>query len=155
MIDEPRIVQTTAQPTAAIRFTIPRAEIRNVMGPGLAELMAAVAAQGIAVTGPWFSHHFRMDASVFDFEIGVPVAQAVAAAGRVLPATLRATTAARTVYHGNYDGLGAAWGEFNAWVEAKGHAPAADFWECYLAGPESGPDPSAWRTELIRPLVRS
>ncbi|NPC76604.1 AraC family transcriptional regulator, partial [Corallococcus exiguus] len=25
-------------------------------------------------------------------------------------------------------------------------------WECYLTGPETGGDPSAWRTELIQPL---
>ena len=32
MIDKPRIVQTAAQATAIIRLTIPREEIRNVMG---------------------------------------------------------------------------------------------------------------------------
>ena len=43
MIDPPQIVQTDARQTAVIRLTIPRAEIRNVMGPGIGELMAAVA----------------------------------------------------------------------------------------------------------------
>jgi hypothetical protein len=43
------------------------------MGPGLRELMAVAAAQGIAPTGPWFSHHLRMDPDIFDFEISVPV----------------------------------------------------------------------------------
>jgi hypothetical protein len=32
--------------------------------------MAAVAAQGIAPAGPWFTHHLRMDPATFDFEIG-------------------------------------------------------------------------------------
>jgi hypothetical protein len=45
MIDTPQITQTATQLTAIIRLTIPRAEIRNVMGPGIGELMAAVAAQ--------------------------------------------------------------------------------------------------------------
>ena len=53
---------------------IPRAEIQKVMGPGYREVMAAVAAQGIAPVGPWFTHHLRMDPDTFDFEIGVPVA---------------------------------------------------------------------------------
>ena len=39
-------------------------------------------------------------------------------------------------------------------VAAGGHTPAPDLWECYVAGPESGPDPAAWRTELNRPLLR-
>jgi len=60
---------------------------------------------------------------------------------------------ARTIFHGNYEGLGDAWGKFNDWIAAEGHTPGADFWECYVAGPESNPDPAAWRTELNRPLT--
>jgi hypothetical protein len=29
----------------------------------------------------------------------------------------------------------------------------AGLWECYLAGPETDPDSSRWRTELTRPLA--
>lgn len=89
MLEKPRIAQTAAQATAIIRLTIPREEIRNVMGPGHRELIAAIAAQGIAPAGPWFTHHLRMDPEIFDFEI-------------------------------------------------------------YVAGPESNPDPTSWRTELSR-----
>ena len=60
---------------------------------------------------------------------------------------------ARTVYHGDYDGLAAAWGEFGAWIVANGHKASSDFWESYLAGPESSADPATWRTELNRPLI--
>ena len=70
------------------------------------------------------------------------------------PGQLPAATIARTVYHGPYEGLGAAWGEFGTWIKAEGLAPRADLWECYVAGPESSPDPSKWRTELHRPLIR-
>jgi len=154
MLDKPHIAQAAAQRTAVIRLTIPRAEIRNVMGPGYRELMAAVAAQGIASVGPWFSHHLRMDPGIFDFEIGVPVAAPVAAAGRVQPGELPAATVARAVYRGPYEGLAAAWGEFIAWLAAEGYATAPNLWERYVAGPESSPDPATWRTELNRPLVR-
>jgi len=152
MIDPPQIVQSPAQETAIIRLTIPRAEIRSVMGPGIGELMGTVAGQGIAMTGPWFSHHLRMDPGIFDFEIGVPVASTVAAESRVEPGHLRAAKVARTVYHGPYEGIGDAWGEFGDWIEANGHTPAADLWEIYLVGPESGSDPAEYRTELNRPL---
>ncbi len=114
-----------------------------------ASLMDAVAAQGIATTGPWFSHHLRMDPAIFDFEIGVPVAAPVAAMGRVQLGQLPAATVARTVYHGPYEGLGTAWGEFDAWIAANG----PDLWECYVAGPESGLDPATFRTELNRSLT--
>ena len=153
MLDKPQFLRTTALPTAVIRFTIPRAEIRNVMGPGIAEVMAAVAKQGVAPIGPVFSHHLKIDPETFDFEVGVPVATAVQPVGRVRPSVLPSTKVARTVYHGGYEGLGAAWGEFSDWIEAQGFATRADLWESYLAGPESSPDPVTWRTELNKTLV--
>jgi effector-binding domain-containing protein len=153
MIDTPRIVQTPTQLAAVIRLTIPREQIRSVMGPGIGELMAAVTAQGIGPAGPVFSHHLKMDPAIFDFELGVPVTAAVAASGRVQPGSLPAATVARTVYHGAYEGLGAAWIEFSSWIGANGHATMPDLWECYVAGPESGADPAHWRTELNKRLV--
>ena len=153
MIDAPQITQSVAQQTAVIRFTIPRHEIRLVMGPAIGEVMAAVAARGLTPAGPVFSYHFKMDPGIFDFEVGVPVAQPVAPDGRVKPGNLPARTVARTVYHGPYEGLGAAWGEFDAWINANGHTPSPDLWEFYVAGSESSPDPAHWRTELNRPLL--
>jgi effector-binding domain-containing protein len=152
MIDTPQIAQTTEQLTAVIHLTVPRAQIRTVMGPGLAEIMAAVAAQGMAPAGPWCTHHLRMDPAVFDFEICVPVATPVAAVGRVKAGRLPAITVARTVHHGSYEGLAAAWGEFNAWIAANRYTPGPNLWERYVVGPEATSEPAEWRTELNRPL---
>ena len=154
MLDKPKITRIAAQPTAIIRFTIPRYEIQNVVGPGHRELMAASAAQGIAPAGPWFMHQLRMDPETFDFELGVPISAPISAVGRVEAGQLPATTVARTIYYGDYEGLGAAWAEFDAWIAAEGHTPCPNLWECFLAGPESNPDPATWRTEFNRPLTR-
>lgn len=153
MIDPPQITTSHTELTAFIHLTIPRAEIQAVMGPGISEVMAAITAQGIAPTGPWFTHHLRMDPAIFDFEICVPVSAPVAPVGRVQPGELPAKRVARTVYHGPYEGLGPAWGEFHAWISAHGHTPAQDLWECYVAGPESSQNPANWRTELNQPLI--
>jgi effector-binding domain-containing protein len=153
MIETPRITQTIAQVTASIHLTVPRDEIRKVMGPGLREVREAIAAQDIAVAGPWFTHHLRMEPDIFDFEICVPVATPFTTTDRVEAGQWPATTVARTMFHGDYEGLGAAWGEFDAWIAGKGYTPRPDLWERYLVGPESGADPSGWRTELNRPLV--
>ncbi len=142
MLDQPQIVTTEAQLAATIRLIIAREEIRNAMGPGIAELMATVAGQGIPPAGPIFAHHFRMDPDTFDFEIGVPVKALVTEAGRVKPRQLPAATVARTAYHGPYEGLARAWTEFEAWITAQGHTPAPDLWECYVAGQESNSDPA-------------
>lgn len=152
MIDTPHIVQTDAQHTAVIRLTVPREKIQEVMGPAIGEVLSAVASKGLAPIGPVFSHHFRIDPELFDFEIGVPVAEPFSATGRVQPSRLPAATVARTTYHGPYEGLGSAWGEFVEWIDAQPHTPAPNLWECYVAGPESSPDPANWRTELYRPL---
>ena len=153
MIDPPQITESKQQLVAVIRLSIPRDQIRNVMGPAIGEVMAAASAQGIGPGGPVFTHHFKMDPGVFDFEVGVPVTAAVTAVGRVKPGQLPTAKVARTVYHGPYEGLAAAWGELDQWFTANGHKAAANLWECYVAGPESGPDPTHWRTELNRPLV--
>lgn len=155
MIETPRIVQTSRQQTAVIRLTIPRDQIQAVMGPAIGEVIAAVTDQGIGPAGPVYSHHFRMDPANFDFEVGVPVRAPVKATGRVRASELPAAKVLQTTYLGPYEGLGAAWGEFQKQIVAEGHSTAVNFWERYVAGPESSPDPSRWQTELNRPLKSS
>ncbi len=153
MIDTPTLTQTVATPAAVIRLTIPRAEIQAMMGPARAEVLAAVAAQGLTPAGPLFSYHHRMSAEAFDFAVGVPVASAVVAQGRVEAGALPAARVAQTVYHGPYEGLAAAWGAFETWIADAGHTRRPDLWERYLVGPESCADPSEWQTELSHPLA--
>src|SRR5436190_19276314 len=99
MLDTPQIVHTRARQIACIPLLIAKAEIRTAMGPGIRELMSTIAEQGIKPTGPWFTHHLRMDPTIWDFRICIPVAQAVAQAGRVEPGELAARKVARTNYH--------------------------------------------------------
>jgi effector-binding domain-containing protein len=153
MIDTPHIVQTQAQASATIHLTVPRDQIQSVMGPAMQEVMQTVAAQGAQPAGPLFSYHRHIPTDTFDFEVGVPVARPVDPAGRVQPSELPATRIARTIYRGPYEGLGDAWCEFMDWMKSQQLKPAADLWECYLAGPESSDNPADWRTELNRPLL--
>ena len=153
MIEKPQVIETTAQQVAAIHIETPRSNMQHVMGPGVAEAMAAAKAQGIGPTGPWFAHHLKMTPESFDFDICVPVSAPATAVGRVKPWQRPALKVVRTVYHGPYERLGKAWHEFDGWAEANRHKTAADLYECYLVGPESSPDPTDWRTELSRSLV--
>jgi effector-binding domain-containing protein len=137
MIETPQIIQTQAQAAAVIRLTVPRSEMMKVFGPAV---------------GAVFAHHLKMSPDTFDFELGVRVASPVTATGRVKPGELPAAKVARTIYHGPYDGLPSAWGEFDKWMRANGHEQAGSLWELYSVGPQSTPDPANWRTELNRPL---
>jgi uncharacterized protein YndB with AHSA1/START domain/effector-binding domain-containing protein len=149
----PVVAKTTPQLVAAIHITIPRSQIRSVMGPGLNEVMSAVSAQAIGPAGSWFTHHLKITPETFDFEICVPVNAPVAPAGRVVAREVPAMRIASTVYRGPYEELGDAWGEFDRWLVAGGHVPAPDLYEFYTVGPESRRAPSEWQTELRRPLL--
>lgn len=153
MLSPLTLVQTEARPAAVIRLTIPREQIRVVMGPAMMEVIAAATSQGLGPAGPLFSHHFKMSPDVFDFEVGVPVSSALTPTGRVIASEIPAARVARTVYTGGYEELGEAWGEFMGNIEAAGHQAAPNLWEVYLKGPESGEDSAAYQTELNRPLV--
>jgi effector-binding domain-containing protein len=152
MIETPQVVRLPAQQVASLHIETPRSKMQHVMGPAIAEAMAAVKAQGVGPVGPWFAHHRGMTPEAFDFDICVPVSAPFAAVGRVKPGVRPALKVVRTVYHGPYEGLGGAWHDFAAWVRANGYMTAEDLYECYVCGPESSPDPAAWRTELSRPL---
>ena len=152
MIETPVIIQIERRLTAVIPISIPRSEIRSVMGPALQELMEVVAEQKIPRDGAWFAHHFQIDPEIFDFEVGVPVARAIQPQGRVRPSEWPAMTVARTILHGPYGGLPKAWAEFNAWIESNNYKPGPEVWECYLSGPEVDRDPASFRTELSRPV---
>ena len=153
MIDTPKILQISSQPIAAIRLDVPRAAMMKVFGPAAQELFSTLGAQGVNPTGPLFDYHPSMTSERFTFELSVPVSQPITPSGRVVNSATPAGTVARTIYRGPYEGLPDAWGEFEAWMKAEGHNPQPNLWEFYVTGPESGPDPSQWRTELNRPLA--
>lgn len=96
MLDTPQITQTDHQLTAVIHLTVPRIEISHVMGPAIAEVVAAIAAQGIAPAGPCFSFHLKKPSDTFDFEIGFPVSRPITPVGRVKMSKLPAAKVVRT-----------------------------------------------------------
>jgi effector-binding domain-containing protein len=153
MLDTPYITQSAEEATAIVRITVPRSEIRKVMQPGLAELMSTIAAQGIAPTGPWFSHHLKIDPEIFDFEISVPVTTPIKPSGRVQASVMPSVRVARAVYRGPYEHLGDGWEQLMSWIESNEHIPAEDRWERYVIGPDSTADAAAWETELNCPLI--
>jgi len=153
MIATPEIVQTDAEMAAVIHLTIPRSEMMKSFGPAVGELVAELTRQGVAPQGAVFAHHRTMSAATFDFELGFKINAPVKANGRIKPGELPAAKVARTIYSGPYEGLHAAWGEFNQWMKANGLRQADDLWEVYSVGPQSTPDPANWRTQLNRPLI--
>lgn len=138
---------------AKIRARVPSSEISKHMGALVAELLEELGKQGAAPAGPMFTHHFRPPDAFFDFEVCFPVAQPVRGAGRMEPGEWPAMRVVRAVHEGSYAGLVAAWGELMAWAARERVETTEEAWERYLVGPDTTPDPAAWRTELNRPVA--
>jgi effector-binding domain-containing protein len=153
MLETPQIVETNERLTAVIHLAVTRAEISQVVGPAIEEIIATLTAQGSAPAGPCFSYHGKRPRDTFDFELGFPIQQPIIPAGRVKMSRLPAAKVVRTLYRGGYEGLGAAWSEFCAWMAAEGLRAQESLWESYTVGPASSPDADQWCTELNRPLV--
>lgn len=153
MLDIPSVRSLPAQHVAVVPLALAPDEVPAAMPEAIGELLRALAVQGVAPAGPLFSYHAEPPGAWWCFEVGIAVREPVASMGRVRPGALRATRAACATYRGSYEGLGAAWGEFTAWIEASGLVPAPDLWERYLRGPESGADARHWCTEFVRPLA--
>jgi effector-binding domain-containing protein len=153
MIDTPQIVQTEPLIMAKLYAKIPTSEIRTEMGKLVQEVIAEIQKQGIAITGPWFTHHFRRPDEFFDFEVCMPVATPIQPAGRVQPGEWPAMKVIRTFYHGDYAGLPSAWGEFMQWTDREGLQISPEIWERYTINPNSERDPAKWLTEMNRPLL--
>jgi effector-binding domain-containing protein len=153
-LDAPRIIRTAPTRAAVIPLSIPRGpRSSGVMADCGGELIAALAARGIAPSGPIFAHHVDTRPRTLQFEVGVPIAGPITAYGRVRRGHLPATRVARAIHSGKYEGLETAWATLNAWIRAQGHVPAANSWESYLSSPVHGPDFEPPVTELIRPLA--
>ena len=152
-LTEPTRSTTVAQPAAVIPIVIPRARIREVMGPALAELHATLADQGLTPQGPAFALHRRVDPAVFDLELGLPIAGPLAPSGRVRPGVLPAVEVVAATLTGTYEQFEAAWAELDAWILAARLRPAWPIWVRYLVGPREQPDPRRWQTELVHTVV--
>jgi effector-binding domain-containing protein len=64
-------------------------------------------------------------------------------------------TIVQTTYHGGYEGLGNAWGEFIGMIKAAGHKTVDGLYETYAVGPEAGMDSGAWRTVLSKQIAET
>ena len=152
MIESPQILQTDAIPYAFLHLTVPRAEMHAILPPALTQLFAEVKAQGLPIV-PWFAHHMNLGEGDFDFEACIPVDETFLPTGRVQRGVWPAGTVARTVYHGDYAGLYAAWRELSGWIREQDQRGASHIYEHYVVNQRTVKDPAAYRTVLSWPLL--
>jgi effector-binding domain-containing protein len=146
------IVEVEPQQAAVIRAEVPMAELPSVFDRGFHAVMAAVAEQGLAVTGPPFGFYPSLPGDTVEVAVGFPVSGPVAPAGEVTGMELPGGRAVQAVHVGPYDTLERTYGELMAWVQGQGLRLATGMWESYLSDPAAEPDPATWRTQITWPL---
>lgn len=147
------VVELDAESTAVLRAEVPMPEIRSVFDRGFGAVMAAVAEQGLEVTGPPFGYYPRMPGETVAVAVGFPVAGRLEPSGEVEPMDLPGGRAVRGIHVGSYDSLGQTYEELVAWATEQGLELAEGMWESYLTDPSAEPDQSRWRTLLTWPLA--
>jgi effector-binding domain-containing protein len=141
------------QAAAAIRAEVPMAELGSVFDRAFGSVAGAVAAQGVAVTGPPFGYYPRMPGDTVEVLVGFPVSGPIEPDGQVEPFELPGGRAVTAVHVGPYERLEQTYAALTAWAEASGLPLADHMWESYLSDPAAEPDPETWRTSITWPLA--
>lgn len=154
MTYEVRIQETQPQPAAAVRGRAAWAELGPFIGGALTEVFGVAGRQGVRFAGPAYGiyHSAHTTEAEVDLEVGMPVAEAIEAAGRVIATTIPGGLVAATVHCGRYEEISSAYRALGEWVQEHGHETDGPPREVYLAGPEQVQDPGAQRTEVIWPV---
>jgi effector-binding domain-containing protein len=96
----------------------------------------------------WFE---QADGEVVVF---VPVAEPVAAAGRVRPLTVPGAELAVVIHRGTHDDLDRSYGALGGYLADHDLEVEEPVREYYLVGPRQTDDAEQWQTEIAWPLVR-
>jgi effector-binding domain-containing protein len=160
---EPTIIELTAQPTVAVRVTIPMAELdlSVVFGRYPPLIVQRLAAAGTTPGGPMFGRYHQFGPETVDVEVGLPAAAPPAGiprladqpAGEVGTSELPGGPAAMLVHEGGYEGLAGEYDRLLEWIHAQGREEGAGPWERYRNTPLDDPDPANLRTDVWWPLA--
>jgi effector-binding domain-containing protein len=118
------------------------------------EVFGVAGDQGARFAGPAYGIYHSAEATEaeVDLEIGMPVAEPIEPAGRVIAAVIPGGLAATTVHCGRYEDVAPAYRALGEWVQEHGHETAGPPREIYVVGPDQVQDPGALRTEIIWPI---
>jgi len=155
---EPKIETRSSQPYAAIASTTSMRDgaFGSVIDSSLPAVLEHLASVGVEPVGPPLIIYRAIDMDGdLDVEIGWPTASEVEPSERVSSGTLPAGRYVVGTYVGPYDGLMDANGELQEWAEQQGlrWAMHGERWdgryESYLSDPQTEPDASGWRTDIL------
>jgi AraC family transcriptional regulator len=145
--------ELAAQPMLFVRVRAGRDEIAKSIGESLGKAFPFAQMSGVGIAGRPFTRYLSTGPGLYEMEIGVPVAAAVAGDGDVQAGTLPGGPVAVAVHGGPYDQLSETFAALQRWIEAGGLRIAGPPWESYVTDPAEFPDPADWRTEVYWPVA--
>ena len=146
------VVNLEPQLAAVVRDELPVGQLPTLFDRAFHQVMEAVEAQGLRVTGPPFGFYPRMPGDTVEVAAGFPVSGPITPTGAVTALELPGGRAVTGVHVGGYDGLEQTYRELVAWSRSRGLEGGAVMWESYLSDPAAEPDPAKWRTQITWPV---
>jgi effector-binding domain-containing protein len=137
---------------AVIRITVAPMALPTAIHDALIEVERVLGEAAVGLAGPPFVRYFEWGPERLVAEIGFPVLRPAPAVGRVGPASLPGGLVASVVHVGPYETIATTYASLQRWLQTTGHGELGPMWEVYWTDPESEPDASAWRTEIVVPL---
>lgn len=147
-----QILELRPRATAVVGAVVAFADLTRFFGRAFTEVAAALDSQGIPVTGPPVALYRGEPTDKVTVEAGFPVDVPVRPVGDVVPGELPGGRVASTVHVGPYGTLAATYEALRGWLAGRDLKPGPDMWEEYLDGPDTNPDPAAWRTRIMWPV---
>lgn len=159
MWTEPKLVQRSEQPYAAIKVLVTMQELAEVVPPLNGEVFGWLAEHGATPAGPPFWKYNVIDmARQLEIEAGVTVDAPITGDDRVRAGALPSGTYATLTHTGHPDSLMEAtaallqYGDEHGWRWDRADTAEGDRWasrlEFYLTDPQDEPDLTKWETEL-------
>jgi effector-binding domain-containing protein len=151
---EVHLRETVPQPAACIQGRAAWSELGPFISAALTEILGAAGGQGVRFAGPPYGIYHSPDSTEAEvnLEIGIPVAEQIEPAGRVVATLIPGGLVAATVHCGPYEDVAPAYRALGEWVQEHGHETAGPPREIYLVGPDQVEDPGALRTEIVWPI---
>jgi uncharacterized protein (DUF302 family) len=151
------VTDTVPGSVFTLRRVIRSDQVGTDISAGLAELYAEVEAGGLHPAGPPTVTYLDplVPGEPMSVDVGVPVGPG---GGYPRPGegahviARHSRPVARTVHHGGYAGIGDAYRALDDWIFSHGYRSAGPPTETYLVGPDTAPDPAAYRTEVSIPV---
>jgi effector-binding domain-containing protein len=148
------MVTEPAHTVTGLRQTVEVQALSDFFAEAMPTVAAALADAGLQPDGGPISIYRQRGGGAFEVTVGFPVDGRPETGGPLVAETLPGGPVATAVHSGSYDTLASTYDLVIEWLTARHIAVPEMMWEEYLVGPDSTPDPSAWRTRVVFPLPR-